>query len=242
MEIIPAIDLKSGRVVRLTRGEKDLETIYSTRPTEILKQWEDEGARIIHVVDLDGAFRGGSQNLRAIKRMIKAARAKIQMGGGLRTLKAVEEVIRAGVFRAVVGTKALDPKFISQCVSRFGRQIAVGLDLRQGVIQTHGWQSGAAAHNLKEKCLDLERAGIGTVIVTDVHRDGTLTGPNLDLIGEVLEMTRMDVIASGGVSDLEHLAQMSRIKAPNFKGVIIGKALYEKRFSLGDAIRRFQTC
>ncbi len=240
MLIIPAIDLRKGRVVRLTKGAADEETAYSNSPTEVFQKWQDEGAKLVHVVDLDGAMEGKPSNLNAVRDILKIARIPIQIGGGLRTVEAVQSVLGAGVERVVVGTKALDPDFVKKLASQFKERVAVGIDLRNGVIQTHGWKSGEPGQALEPFLQLLEKEGIKTVILTDVNRDGTLAGPNLDLLRHVLSKTKMDMIHSGGISELAHLEALARITNKNFKGAIVGKALYEKKFTLRDAIQKFQ--
>lgn len=240
MLIIPAIDLRKGQVVRLTKGAADKETSYSSSPVEVFQKWQTEGAELVHVVDLDGAIEGKPSNLGVVRDILKIAKIPIQLGGGLRTLNAVRATLKAGVSRAVVGTKALDSDFIRKLAQTFNGQVAVGIDLRDGVIQTHGWQSGQSEYALESFLQLLEHTGIKTIIVTDVNRDGTLEGPNLNLLRQVLAQTKMDVIHSGGISDLTHLAELSRMKNKNLTGVIVGKALYEKKFTLREAIRKFQ--
>lgn len=240
MLIIPAIDLRKGQVVRLAKGAADRETSYSSSPVDVFQKWQDEGAALVHVVDLDGALEGKPSNLGVVRDILKIAKIPIQLGGGLRTLNAVRATLKAGVSRAVVGTKALDSDFIRALAQTFNGQVVVGIDLRDGVIQTHGWQSGQSEYVLESFLHLLEDAGIKTIIVTDVNRDGMLEGPNFDLLGKVLAQTKMDVIHSGGISDLTHLAELSRMKNKNLNGAIVGKALYEKKFTLREAIQKFQ--
>lgn len=240
MLIIPAIDLRKGRVVRLTKGAADEETAYSDSPVEVFQKWQDEGAKLVHVVDLDGAMEGTPANLNAVRDILKIARIPIQFGGGLRSIESVRSILEAGVARAVIGTKALDQDFVKKLAEQFRERVAVGIDLRNGVIQTHGWTSGEPGQAIEPFLRLLEKEGIKTVIVTDVNRDGTLAGPNLALLGQVLSKTRMDVIHSGGISELAHVEGLARITSKNFKGVIVGKALYEKKFTLLDAIGKFQ--
>ncbi len=240
MFIIPAIDLHEGVVVRLTKGVFGSEIIYSKSPADMMEKWQKEGAELVHVVDLDGAKDGMRRNLGSLKNIIKVAKAKIQFGGGLRSFEAVKEVLDAGVWRAVVGTKAFDFSFLKQLIMAFKERIAVGLDVRDGLIQTHGWQSQDSSLSVPEFCQRLEQIGVRTVICTDVSRDGTLSGPNLAFVNVLLDSTSMNVILSGGVSDLSDIQNIAQIKAKNFEGVIVGKALYEKRFSLLDAIRELK--
>lgn len=238
MLIIPAIDLRGGKVVRLTKGAFKTETVYSASPADVMQKWQREGAKLVHVVDLDGAREGKRQNLGSLKNILTVAKIPVQFGGGLRTFEAVEEVLKAGVWRAVIGTKAFDTDLMTKLVQKFKERIAIGLDVRRGVIQTEGWQSSETAYTPEVLCRVLEPIGVKTIICTDVARDGTMRGPNLKLLHRLLDSTEMNVIISGGVSDASDLKRLSRIKAKNFEGVIVGKALYEQRITLRDAIER----
>ena len=240
MLIIPAIDLHDGVVVRLTKGIFGSEVVYSKSPTDVMQKWQKEGAELVHVVDLDGAKEGARRNLGSLKNILAVAKAKIQFGGGLRTFEAVSEVLSAGVWRAVVGTKAFDFELLKKLVGQFKEQVAVGIDVRDGLIQTHGWQSYDSSLTIQKLCQELERIGVKTVICTDVSRDGTLSGANLNFLNELLSVTSMNVILSGGVSDLSDIKKISEVKAKNFEGVIVGKALYEKRFTLKEAVQELQ--
>ncbi len=241
MLIIPAIDLHNGEVVRLTKGVFGSEVVYSKSPADVMEKWQREGARLVHVVDLDGAKAGVRKNLGSLKNILTVAKkAKIQFGGGLRNFKAVEEILKAGVWRAVVGTKAFDTDLLKQLVSKFKERIAVGIDVKDGLIQTHGWQSHDKTMSIQMFCDQLEKMGVTTIICTDVSRDGTLSGANLQFLNELLDSTSMNIILSGGVSDLSDIKKLAKVKAKNFEGVIVGKALYEKRFSLTAALSELE--
>lgn len=240
MLIIPAIDIRGGKVVRLFQGAFERETVYSQAPEEVVRKWQSEGAELVHVVDLDGAQHGLRKNLGSLKNILSVAQIPIQFGGGLRSYEAVKEVLDAGVHRAVIGTKAFDSDLIQKLVKNFGERIAIGLDIRDNVIQTHGWQTGQADYPLGTLLKQLETLKIKTVICTDIRKDGTLEGPNLDLLIHLLGATRMDVILSGGVSSTIHLKQLADIKAKHFRGVIIGKALYEGKIQLKEALTLFR--
>ena len=235
MQIIPAIDLRAGKVVRLTRGAFDAETVYSAAPADVMEKWQHEGAKLVHVVDLDGAREGARRNLGSLKNILAVAKIPVQFGGGLRTYEAVAEVLTAGVWRAVVGTKALDTNLVKELVQKFKERIAIGIDLREGIIQTEGWQASESKYTPEGFCRELENIGVRTVICTDITRDGTLKGPNIELITKLLGATKMNVIASGGVSSLADLKKLAAIKAKNFEGVIVGKALYEQKITLRQA-------
>ena len=236
MLIIPAIDLSKGRVVRLFKGAFDSETVYSDSPIKVMERWQGEGAQMVHVVDLDGAREGISQNLETLEEILAVAKTPVQFGGGLRTFEAVSEVLSLGVKRAVIGTKAFDRKLMTELVRRFEEQIVVGLDIREGVIQIRGWQSADTSYAPEDFCRELEQLGVKTIVCTDVVRDGTMQGPNVELLKQLLRATKMNVIASGGISNVDDLKQLSKIKSKNFEGVIVGKALYEGKINLKDAI------
>jgi phosphoribosylformimino-5-aminoimidazole carboxamide ribotide isomerase len=240
MLIIPAVDLRNGRVVRLTQGVFENETVYSAAPEEVVLKWQVEGAKMIHVVDLDGALHGHRRNLGSLKNILSVSTIPVQFGGGLRTYEAIEEVLAVGVSRAVIGTKALDLDFVKRLIKHFHNQIVVSLDVRDNIIQTHGWQIGEIDYSLGTLLKSLEDAGVKNLICTDISRDGMLNGPNIDLLNYLLQNTKMDVIFSGGISDISHLAELAEIKSNHFKGAIVGKALYEKKFSLHEAIQQLQ--
>lgn len=236
MIIIPAIDIKGGSVVRLVQGRPEAETVYSNDPLAVARKFADAGAELIHIVDLDGAFGGTPRNTEMIKKIAAATDVKIEVGGGLRDEKAIEEALAAGVYRAVLGTKALDDKFLASAADRFGTKIAVGIDGRDGYALTEGWVSKSPF-----KTLDLigrvEKLGVRTIIYTDVARDGVLQGPNIKGLKDVLKSTRMDVVASGGISTMDDIEKLLELEEEGLKGMIIGKAIYEGRIDLAEAIK-----
>ena len=236
MLIIPAIDLRGGKVVRLIKGAFDRETVYSASPADVMQKWQREGAKLVHVVDLDGALEGARRNLGSLKNILAVAKIPVQFGGGLRTYESVEEVLKAGIWRVVIGTKAFDTTLIKKLVGRFGEKIVVGIDIREGIIQTHGWKESETSFTPKTFCQKLEQVGIKTITCTDVDRDGTLKGPNTELLKKLISTTKVNVIASGGISNLDDIKRLLQIDAENFEGVIVGKALYEQRFSLREAM------
>lgn len=237
MEIIPAVDLRGGKVVRLIRGDFGREKTYSEAPEDVVLKWQLKGASLVHVVDLDGALTGRRKNIGSLKNICRVAKVPIQFGGGLRSIQAVEEVLRLGVSRVVLGTKAMDLKLLKELIKRFHQKIAVGLDLRDGRIQVDGWKKQIHLVTPDSFCHEIERIGVQWLIFTDVSRDGTLLGPNMEGLQAILKMTSMNVIASGGISSLDDLKRLKSLFHPNFFGVIVGKALYEKCFELTDAIR-----
>ena len=236
MIIIPAIDLRDGRVVRLTRGDFNKETVYSDVPEQVALKWATEGAKLIHVVDLDGALSGRRKNLGSLKNICKISKTPIEFGGGLRTLNAVEDVVSAGISRAVIGTKALDLKLLTQLVKKFGEKIVVGLDVKNGHIQVHGWKKQIKVVELDSFCKEIERIGVKHVVFTDVTRDGTLAGPNIKSLVDILKKSKMNFVLSGGISSLDDLEKVKKLPYDNLYGIIIGKALYEKKFTLPEAI------
>ncbi|MCX5681771.1 MAG: 1-(5-phosphoribosyl)-5-[(5-phosphoribosylamino)methylideneamino]imidazole-4-carboxamide isomerase [Candidatus Omnitrophica bacterium] len=236
MIIIPAIDIKNGKVVRLTQGKFDQEKIYDQTPLGVAKRFSTDGAKLIHIIDLDGAQKGEPQNLEIIKKIHKEINIPIQMGGGIRTVEMVEKVLAAGISRAVLGTRAIeDLDFLKTALLRWKERIAVSLDCANGFVATKGWTKV-----LKVRAITLipklEALGLTTLIYTDIATDGMLQGPNLKSLNEILKETKMKIIASGGISKLDDVRSLLSIKANNLYGTIIGKALYEQKFSLKDAI------
>ena len=238
MQIFPAIDLKNGRCVRLTQGRATEETVYYEDPLEPALAFQAAGAQWVHVVDLDGAFDGVPRNMAHVAR-IAATGLQVQLGGGLRTLNDIEEAFHAGVRRVVVGTRAChDPEFVTGLVHRFGAErLAVGIDARDGRVAVEGWKnvSLVRAEELARRVCDL---GIQTIIHTDIATDGMLTGPNFKAQTAMLRATPARLIASGGVARREDIAQFAEMARahPRLEGVIVGKALYEKKVQLADLL------
>ena len=238
MTIYPAIDIKNGRCVRLTQGRADAETIYFENPTDVARIFKTAGSEWVHVVDLDGAFSGEPKNL-AVVEQIAALGMKVQLGGGMRDLQTVERALKIGVSRVVVGTRAAESEsFVAELVKNFGRQVAVGIDAKDGQVAVKGWVStvGTTALELAKRMSDI---GVGTLIYTDIGTDGMMTGPNLAAQETMAKTVSADIIASGGVSKIEDVAALKKLsdKLPNLHGVIIGKAIYEKRITPAEALR-----
>jgi phosphoribosylformimino-5-aminoimidazole carboxamide ribotide isomerase len=237
MTIYPAIDIKGGRCVRLTQGRADLETVYADDPTDVAGQFRAAGSEWVHVIDLDGAFAGEPRNLVAVQAIV-AMGLKVQLGGGLRTRTSVERALGLGVCRVVIGTRAAESEeFVAGLVQTFGEQIAVGIDAKDGRVAVKGWvdTTAAGAIALAQR---MDALGVRTIIHTDISTDGMLTGPNFEAQEAMLAAVNCRVIASGGVSRREDVARFAETKKrrPNLDGVIIGKALYERRVDLGDLI------
>ena len=235
MLVIPAIDLKSGSCVRLVQGRKTDVTVYDENPVEVAKQFAAAGARMIHVVDLDGAFKGGeSPNRAVVKSIVNAVAVPIEFGGGVRTIEDVQQLSDAGVARVVLGTVAVEsPELLEQLAAKF--DVCVGIDARDGIVMTRGWVS-----ETRIEAVDLARSvaasGIKRIIYTDISRDGMLTGPNIEQTVAVARAARIHVTASGGVSSLDDVKRLRDAGEPLLDSVIVGKALYEQKFKLEDAI------
>lgn len=236
MLVIPAIDLKGGRCVRLRQGIKDQETIYSDNPAETARRWETAGAELIHVVDLDGAFEGRLQNLAALKKIVKAVNVPIQFGGGLRELKAIEQVIEAGVARVVLGTAAIrQAGLLAEAAQRFEGRVAASIDARDGMVAVEGWtrESGEQAAEVARR---LEAEGACALIYTDIARDGMQTGPNLAGLKRLTEVVEAPIIAAGGIKDLEDIRALLKLEALGVEGAITGRAIYDGTLDLHEAI------
>jgi phosphoribosylformimino-5-aminoimidazole carboxamide ribotide isomerase len=236
MILYPAIDIRGGRCVRLIEGDFDRETTYDTDPSMAARRWVESGAEWLHVVDLDGAVEGKPINGRAIAQIRAAVDVPIQLGGGLRLLTDLEDAFSAGVDRVILGTIALqDPELVISAVARWDDRIAVALDARDGRLATDGWlgQSDARAVDVAQR---LARSQVRHFIYTDIRRDGTLTGPNLQGLSELIEQIDADFIASGGIASLEDIKAVATVGA---SGAIIGRALYDGRIDLAEAIALF---
>jgi phosphoribosylformimino-5-aminoimidazole carboxamide ribotide isomerase len=235
MQVIPAIDLRGGRCVRLRQGDFDQETVFGDDPTAMAVRWESEGAARIHLVDLDGAKTGQPVNVAAVERIVKRVKVPCQLGGGIRDQVTIATWLDAGLESVVVGTQALrDPDWFAQMAEAYPGRLILGLDALDGRVATAGWLdvSSVQALTLARQFDMLPLAGI---IYTDIARDGTLEGPNLQAIAVMAAAARTPVIASGGVGELQDLERLATLP---IAGCIVGRALYEGRFSLSDAIRR----
>ena len=235
MLVIPAIDLKDGRCVRLRQGDMAAETVYSEDIVAVARNWQRCGAGLIHVVDLNGAVGGEPKNLPQIEAVRKAVTVDVQVGGGIRTIETVRRYLKAGVSRVVLGTAALtDRAFLEQACTEFPRQVVLGLDARDGKVAVKGWTavSETKAIDLLREVRGLE---IGAVIYTDIARDGMLNGPNLTALKEVVTFSAFPVIASGGISRVEDLLAV-RLLGPKIEGAIVGKALYDGKLDYRSAV------
>lgn len=235
--IIPAIDLKNGKCVRLTQGRADAEKIYSEDPVAMALQWQKDGAKWLHVVDLDGAFNRKPMHTKLIGQIASATRMSVEAGGGIRTTGDIRALLDAGVKRVILGTWACeDPSALEDLAREYGSALAVGIDAKDGIVVTKGWTESAGV-----KAVDLARtadkAGIRTLIVTDTAVDGMLTGVNAPAMDAVCSAVRCEVIASGGVTSSADIIALKKLNRPNLCGAIVGKALYEGRVTLKELIR-----
>ena len=238
MIVIPAIDLKDGHCVRLSQGRKSEVTVYNANPVAVARAFVAAGAQMIHVVDLDGAFSESSSLNRAVMRkIVESVDAGVEFGGGIRTLADVEALFEAGVARVVLGTIAAEsPELLKDLVRRFSTRICVGIDARDGRVMTRGWETGTtlAPVDLARKVAE---AGVKRIIYTDISRDGMMVGPNIEEIRAVARAADVVVTASGGVSSLDDLRRLRDAHVPLLDSVIVGKALYEGKFKLEEALR-----
>jgi phosphoribosylformimino-5-aminoimidazole carboxamide ribotide isomerase len=238
-EVIPAVDIKGGKCVRLYQGRADKEKVYFENPVEVAKRWEGEGAPRVHVVDLDGAFEGVPKNLPIVKEIVEELSIPVQFGGGVRTFRALEELFKVGVDRVVVGTVAVEePELFREMVKAFPERIVAGIDAKNGIATVKGWVelSGIPAKELAKRIDDLDIWGF---VYTDISRDGTLKSPNFEGIMDFSSSVSHPVIASGGVSSVEDLKKLSRIE--NVAGAIVVKALYEGTVTLREALNLFKS-
>ncbi len=237
MLIIPAIDLRNGNCVRLVEGKLANETIYSKDPAEMARKWQAKGAKFLHLVDLDGAFAGEPKNLEAVKSIIKAIDMPTELGGGIRDMATIDMYLDLGVGRVILGTAAIaNPKLVEEACRKYGERIVLGIDAKDGVVAVEGWDQ-AAGKNAIELGREMKELGITRIIFTDIKRDGTLKGPNLESTKEIAQATGLKVIASGGVSSLEDIKAVSLLEPYGVDSVITGKALYDGRIELEEALR-----
>ena len=235
MILLPAIDILGGKAVRLARGEFDQPTVYDADPVDAALRWVEMGAHALHVVDLDGARAGAPVNLEHVARIVAAARVPVQVGGGLRSVEAVEEVVRAGAQRVVLGTAAYrNVDLLDDVVARVGDRLVVSLDARDGRLAAAGWvePTGLPVGDAIER---LTARGVRRFVYSSIERDGMLTGPDLEAIKQVAQTVRGSFVYSGGIASLDDLRALAALRQVNLSGVIVGKALYEGHFTVADA-------
>lgn len=237
MKLFPAIDIKDGKCVRLKQGLFKEVTVYSERPYEVAVEFEKCGADYIHLVDLDGSLKGRSINADTIKEIVANVNIPVELGGGIRTMENIKETLELGVNRVIIGTKACEePDFVKEAVDRFGAdKIVAGIDAKDGFVAIKGWEEVSQVTALS-LALRMKEMGIRTIIYTDIAKDGMLVGPNVAKTKELSDATGLDIVASGGMSSIEDLKNLAK---ENIYGAIIGKAIYEKRIDLREAVRLF---
>ena len=236
MIIIPAVDIKDGRCVRLLQGRKNAETVYADDPVQMAKQWESQGAELIHVIDLDGAFQQHPQNTDTIKKTVEHLNIPVQVGGGIRDQTTIRQYLDIGVARVIIGTEAIkSPKMVKNACKAFPEQIVVAIDARRGMVAIEGW-----TQTTPMKAIDLakrfEDCGVAAINFTDIDRDGMQTGPNIAETRRIAEAISIPLIASGGVSSINDIKNILPLKPMGITGIIIGKALYSGSLDLRDAI------
>ncbi len=234
IELIPAIDIRGGRCVRLYQGDYSRETVFSDDPVAMARRWQEQGAPRLHLIDLDGARAGEPVNAAVIERIVAAVAVPCQVGGGIRRLDAIARYREMGVERVILGTVAVEePSLVAEARALYGDAIVVGVDARRGLVATHAWRkrSQEGAEDLMRRLVEL---GVPRFIYTDIARDGTLKGPNLAAIEKAVRAVAVPVIASGGIATLDHLRRLSRMKV---EGAILGRALYDGALTLPDALQ-----
>lgn len=237
MLIIPAIDLREGQCVRLIQGDPRQATVFSDDPVETAKQWENMGAPMLHLVDLDGAFVGAPQNLEVVHQIAQAVSIPLQLGGGIRSMEMVQQVIDAGVERVILGTAAIaEPYLVQEACKQYGERIAVGIDSKDGLVAVEGWEA-TVEKTFLELAEEVKEWGVTRIIFTDTRRDGTMKGPNLESIRLMAEKTDLQVVAAGGVSNMDDLLALKELEPIGLEGVIVGKALYMGTVDLEAAIK-----
>lgn len=239
MQIIPAIDLKDGNCVRLLKGEEGSETIFSDSPVQQAKKWQDCGALTLHLVDLDGAFTGSPKNREVIKDIVRSVQCAVQLGGGIRDIETIDDYISTGISRIILGTAAFrDPGLLSRACEKYPGKIAVGLDTKGGKIAIKGWKE-TIEDSTEQVLKNMKDAGVSLIINTNVDRDGTLDGIDINDVKEFMEMSPVPVVASGGISTDTDLQKLSALNTDKLYGAILGKSIYQGTIDLKTAIQKY---
>lgn len=239
MLIFPAIDLKNGRCVRLYQGQFQQETVVNENPLEQAVVFEKLGAKVLHLVDLDGALEGKPTNLPVIEQIAKTLSIPVQVGGGIRSIETIETLLSVGVARVIIGTAALlNPAFLQEALDKYGERIVVGIDAKDEHVATRGWLDVSDVHYIA-LAKQMEKMGVKTIVFTDISRDGTLAGPNFEQLQALQEAVSVQIVASGGVSSMDDIKQLNEM---NLYGVITGKALYEGKIALEEALQAVEVC
>ena len=236
MKLFPAIDIRGGKCVRLLKGDFDQETVFSDSPADMAAQWESQGAEFLHLVDLDGARAGKPQNLETVKAILAKVKIPVELGGGIRNLEDIKEVLGLGVRRVILGSVAVhDPALVKAACEQYGDRVVVGIDAKEGMVAVEGW---GQTSNLEAPVLGkmMAEAGVKTIIYTDISRDGTLGGVNVAATVEMAEKSGLEVVASGGIKDLEDIKALKEHEKSGVAGAILGKSLYMHTLDLKEAL------
>lgn len=236
MIIFPAIDIRGGKCVRLLKGDFAKETVFSDKPEEMAKKWQAQGAQFLHLVDLDGALAGRPQNLATVEKILAAVDIPVELGGGIRTLESIDEVLALGVRRVILGSVAVrDPELVKTACAKYGDRIVVGIDAKDGIVAVDGWGvSGDVEATALAK--EMKKAGVKTIIYTDISRDGTLAGVNVEATAKLARESVVAVVASGGVKSIADIEALKPYEKAGIEGVIVGKSIYMGTLDLAEAI------
>ena len=236
MIIFPAIDIRGGKCVRLLKGDFAKETVFSDKPEEMAKKWQAQGAQFLHLVDLDGALAGRPQNLATVEKILAAVDIPVELGGGIRTLESIDEVLALGVRRVILGSVAVrDPELVKTACAKYGDRIVVGIDAKDGIVAVDGWGvSGDVEATALAK--EMKKAGVKTIIYTDISRDGTLSGVNVEATAKLARESGVAIVASGGVKSIADIEALKPYEKDGIEGVIVGKSIYMGTLDLAKAI------
>ena len=236
MIIFPAIDIRDGKCVRLFKGDFNQETVFSDKPEEMAKKWQAEGAEFLHLVDLDGALAGKSQNLATVKKIIAAVNIPVELGGGIRTMENIDEVLALGVKRVILGSVAVkNPELVKEACAKYGERIVVGIDAKDGIVAVDGW--GVSGNvDVITLAKEMAKAGVKTIIYTDISRDGTLAGVNVEATAKLARESGINIVASGGLKSTADIKALLPYEKDGIEGVIVGKSIYMKTLDLAEAI------
>ena len=236
MLIFPAIDIRDGKCVRLFKGDFDQETVFSDQPAEVAQQWQAQGAQFLHLVDLDGARAGHSENLATVREILAAVTIPVELGGGIRTLENIDEVLALGVRRVILGSVAVrDPELVAAACAKYGDRIVVGIDAKDGIVAVDGWGVSGDV-DVITLAKRMKQAGVRTIIYTDISRDGTLAGVNVEATAKLARESGVHVVASGGVRDVRDIEALKPYEKDGIEGGIVGKSIYTGSLSLPEAL------
>ena len=237
MIIFPAIDIRGGKCVRLLKGDFNQETVFSDSPADMARKWQAQGAEYLHLVDLDGALAGSSQNLNAIEEILQAVDIPTELGGGIRSMEQIDQLLAMGITRVILGSVAVkNPDLVREACAKYGERIVVGIDAKDGIVAVEGWgKSGNIG--VIELAQKMKEAGVKTIIYTDISRDGTLSGVNVEATVKLAQESGVKIVASGGVKSLEDIKALKKQESVGIEGVIAGKSIYMGTLDLAAAIK-----